>query len=122
MTRTAHTATLLLLATGLALGGCGEKPPAGIKFAPYEAGYATKPDFARVEHEFPLAPVDLAKLTPGALKTYDQEQIDQIYARLTAGPIPDGAYEGDLFFPKGTEILVKTGDKTIGRVTEVAKW
>lgn len=28
----------------------------------------------------------------------------------------------DLFFPKGTEILVKTGDKTIGRVTEVAKW
>jgi hypothetical protein len=101
MTRTAHTATLLLLATGLALVGCGEKPPAGIKFAPYEAGYATKPDFARVEHEFPLAPVDLAKLTPGALKTYDQEQIDQIYARLTAGPIPDGAYEGDLFFPKG---------------------
>jgi len=101
MTRTAHTATLLLLATGLALGGCGEKPPAGIKFAPYEAGYATKPDFARVESEFPLAPADLAKLTPGALKTYDQEQIDQIYARLTAGPIPDGAYEGDLFFPKG---------------------
>jgi hypothetical protein len=101
MKRTAHTATLLLLATGLALVGCGEKPPAGIKFAPYEAGYATKPDFARVEHEFPLAPADLAKLTPGALKTYDQEQIDQIYARLTAGPIPDGAYEGDLFFPKG---------------------
>jgi len=101
MTRTAHTATLLLLATGLALVGCGEKPPAGIKFAPYEAGYATKPDFARVESEFPLAPADLAKLTPGALKTYDQEQIDQIYARLTAGPIPDGAYEGDLFFPKG---------------------
>jgi hypothetical protein len=101
MTRTAHTATLLLLATGLVLVGCGEKPPAGIKFAPYEAGYASKPDFARVESEFPLAPADLAKLTPGALKTYDQEQIDQIYARLTAGPIPDGAYEGDLFFPKG---------------------
>ncbi len=101
MTRTAHTATLLLLATGFVLVGCGEKPPAGIKFAPYEAGYASKPDFARVESEFPLAPADLAKLTPGALKTYDQEQIDQIYARLTAGPIPDGAYEGDLFFPKG---------------------
>src|SRR5512134_835124 len=101
MKRTAHTAALLLLATGFILTGCGEKPPAGIKFAPYEAGYATKPDFARVEHEFPLAAADLAKLTPAALKSYDQEQIDQIYARLTAGPIPDGAFEGDLFFPKG---------------------
>jgi hypothetical protein len=101
MTRTAHTAVLLLIGSLLTLAGCGETPPAGIKFAPYEAGYASKPDFARVEHEFPLAPADLAKLTPGALKSYDQEQIDQIYARLTAGPIPDGAYEGDLFFPKG---------------------
>ena len=90
-----------MLAAGLALVGCEEKPPAGIKFAPYQAGYATKPDFARVEHEFPLAAADLARLTPDALKSYDQEQIDQIYARLTAGPIPDGAYEGDLFFPKG---------------------
>jgi hypothetical protein len=102
MTRTAQVSAFLLsLATCLALVGCEEKPPAGIKFAPYEAGYASKPDFARVEHDLPLAAADLAKLTPGALKTYDQEQVDQIYARLTAGPIPDGAYEGDLFFPKG---------------------
>ena len=28
----------------------------------------------------------------------------------------------DLFLPKGTKILVKPGDKTIGRVTEVAEW
>ncbi len=28
----------------------------------------------------------------------------------------------DLFFPKGTKILLKPGDKTIGRVTAVAKW
>jgi phosphatidylserine decarboxylase len=28
----------------------------------------------------------------------------------------------DLFFPRGTKILVKPGDKTIGRVTKVAKW
>ena len=102
MTRTPHTAAALLsLVTCLALVGCEEKPPDGIKFAPYAAGYASKPDFAQVEHDLPLAPADLAQLTPGALKTYDQEQIDQIYARLTAGPIPDGAYEGDLFFPKG---------------------
>jgi hypothetical protein len=94
-------ATFVCLLACLAVFGCGEKPPAGIKFAPYEAGYSSKPDFARVEHEFPLATADLAKLTPEALKTYDQEQIDQIYARLSAGPIPDGAFEGDLFFPKG---------------------
>ncbi len=28
----------------------------------------------------------------------------------------------DLFFPKGTKVLVKPGDKTIGRVTKVAEW
>jgi len=27
--------------------------------------------------------------------------VDQIYARLTAGPIPDGPYQGDLFFSGG---------------------
>lgn len=107
-----RTASLALaVALGLALAACGDKPPAGIKFATYEAGYATKPDFARVEHEMPLDRNDLAKLTPGALKTYDQEQIDQIYARLTAGPIPDGAYEGDLFFPKGI-----SGDRRIREI------
>ena len=74
-------------------------------------GYASKPDLARVEHEFPLARSDLAQLTPGALKSYDQEQMDQIYARLTAGPIPDGAYEGDLFFPKGI-----SGDRRIREI------
>ena len=91
--------------------GCGETPPAGIKFGTYQAGYASKPDFARVEHEFPLARSDLAQADTGALKSYDQEQIDQIYARLTAGPIPDGAYDGDLFFPKGI-----SGDRRIREI------
>ena len=98
-----HRAAFLsgAIAACAVLVGCGEKPPPGIKFGTYEAGYASKPDLARVEHEFPLARNDLAQLTPGALKSYDQEQMDQIYARLTAGPIPDGAYDGDLSFPKG---------------------
>ncbi len=95
----------------LALAACGEAPPPAIKFATYGPGYASKPDFARVEHEFPLAPADLAQLTPGNLKAFDQEQIDQIYARLTAGPIPDGPFEGGLFFPKGI-----SGEK---RMTEI---
>lgn len=99
----AHRSRLVPVAILAALlaSACSEKPPAGIRFGAYQAGYASKPDFARVEHDLPLARSDLAQLTPGMLKAYDQEQIDQIYARLTAGPIPDGAYDGDLFFPKG---------------------
>lgn len=113
MTRIALRIASLPIAVGLglALAACGDKPPAGIKFASYDAGYATKPDFARVEHELPLDRADLARLTPAALKSYDQEQIDQIYARLTAGPIPDGAYDGDLFFPKGI-----SGDRRIREI------
>ena len=110
-----RTAGLLMLCA-FALAGCDQikgffsKPP-DLKFAPYGDDYRSKPDFAAVEHQFPLAPADLAKLTPDNMKNYDQEQIDQIYARLTAGPIPDGSYDGGLFFPKG-----KSGDR---RLTEI---
>ena len=100
-----------MLIAVLALAACGEGPPPAIKFATYGTGYASKPDFARVEHESPLAPADLAKLTPGHLKTFDQEQIDQIYARLSAGPIPDGPFDGDLFFPEGS-----SGKKRIAEI------
>lgn len=76
-----------------------------IEFAPYNTAYHQKPDFASVEHKYPLRTDDtraeLEKITPDYLASLDQEQVDQIYARLTAGPIPDGPFEGDLFFPKG---------------------
>jgi hypothetical protein len=91
----------LLLAILALTTACDRGPPKEIEFLAYDEGYASKPDFARVEYELPLAPADLANLEPGMLKSYTQEQVDQIYARLTAGPIPDGAYDGDLFFPKG---------------------
>jgi hypothetical protein len=100
-----------VLIAALALAACGESPPPAIKFGAYGPGYASKPDLARVEHEFPLAPGDLAKLTPENLKAFDQEQIDQIYARLTAGPIPDGPFDGGLFFPKGI-----SGEKRIAEI------
>jgi hypothetical protein len=58
-------------------------------------------DFARVEQEFPLSRADLTKLTPDLIATLEQEKVDQIYARLTAGPIPDGPYLGDFFFARG---------------------
>jgi hypothetical protein len=64
-----------------------------------------------VEHEFPLMPPELAKLTPKNIANFDQEQVDQIYARLTAGPIPDGAFDGGLFFPKNA-----AGDRRIAEI------
>lgn len=94
---------LLPILVLMMIAGCSRidsKPPE-IKFAPYGEGYLQKPDFAGIEYRFPLAPADLAKITPKNIALLDQEQVDQIYARLAAGPIPDGAFEGDLFFPRG---------------------
>jgi hypothetical protein len=84
----------------LGLGGCGGCAP-DIPFADYKDDFRTKPDFARIEHRFPLTRALRAELTPRNLERFDQEQIDQIYARLTAGPIPDGPYQGTFFFAEG---------------------
>jgi hypothetical protein len=67
-------------------------------------------DMARVEQEFPLDRADLAGLTPANLLALSQEEIDQLYGRLTAGPIPDGVYLGDLFFPRGESLGVRLGE------------
>jgi hypothetical protein len=82
-----------------------------VAYAPFGAYYASKLDFAQVEQLYPLSPQQLMSLTPQDLKGLEQEKVDQIYARLTAGPIPDGAYNGDLFFPKGL-----SGQKRLGEI------
>lgn len=104
-------AALILVAATLIVNSCSRSQPPKIPFAPYAEGYAEKLDFARVEHDFPLSRDELNKLTPDNIKNYDQEQIDQIYARLTAGPIPDRAYDGGLFFPKG-----QSGDRRLSEI------
>jgi hypothetical protein len=76
-------------------------PPPPVPFAGYGEPYAQKPDFARVELDHPLSAADRAKITPDNLRALPQEKVDQIYARLTAGPIPDGPYRGDFFFADG---------------------
>ncbi len=84
------------------LSGCEPKVEAPkIPFAPYSADYASKLDFAQLEHKYPLSAADLAQITPENIELLTQEQIDQIYARLTAGPIPDGPFDGRVAFPKG---------------------
>jgi len=84
--------------------------PADVKFA------ADGMDFARLEHELPLSTAERESLTPDQLAGYAQEQVDQIYGRLTAGPIPDGAYDGDLFFPRGTDGETRLGEIIEGRL------
>ena len=83
-------------------------------------------DFARLEYEHPLARLDLMRLTPANLRALSQEEVDQIYGRLSAGPIPDGPYQGDLFFARGDtlrtrleEILGGIGGRLAGSKVEL---
>ncbi len=97
----------VLFFLALMLQACSDQEPKLIEFVDYDEGYASKPDFANLEYEHPLADTrearaDLARITPDYLEGLDQEQVDQIYARLSAGSIPDGAFDGDLFFPRGS--------------------
>jgi hypothetical protein len=73
-------------------------------------------DFARLEYEYPLSLEERESLTPAQLASASQEQVDQIYGRLTAGPIPDGAYDGDLFFPRGTDSETRLGEILTGPI------
>jgi hypothetical protein len=92
----------LVLLSGLLLTACDNRPsPPDIKFAPDNADFRQKVDLAEVEYKYPLSPADLAKITPENLAVLSQEQVDQIYARLSAGPIPDGPYDGGIIFPRG---------------------
>jgi hypothetical protein len=58
-----------------------------------------KIDFAELEHRYPISRDALMKLTPEILATWDQEAIDQFYARLGSGPIPRGFYQGSVLLP-----------------------
>jgi hypothetical protein len=79
--------------------GCAARP--AIPFAASSQDYRTRIDFARLERRMPLTRADLMKLTPANVAALEQEEIDQVYARLTAGPIPDGSYRGTFFTARG---------------------
>ena len=98
---------LLIAALGLSLSGCdqisgwfGGKPD--IAFSHHGDDYASKPDFAQVEYEHPIPLAELAKVTPKYLAGLGQEELDQLYARLSSGPIPDGPFDGEIVFPRGS--------------------
>ena len=84
---------LTLIALVAIVGGCRTAAPP-IRFAPPGT------DVARLRSEFPLSEAERLALTPETLRALTQDQLDQIYARLSAGPLPDGPFRGDLFFPR----------------------
>jgi len=92
----------LLTLAAITLAACSKPEPPSIGFAPYEKGYQSKMDLAQVDYKYPIAPAELAKITPDYLATLEQEQLDQLYARLAAGPIPDGAFDGRILLPRGS--------------------
>mgnify|MGYP000011754752 CR=1 FL=1 len=58
-------------------------------------------DFDELERRYPLSADDLVRLDPDNIEALDQHQLDQVYARLQSGPIPDGPYRGSFFFAEG---------------------
>ena len=106
------TLTSIALAVCLpALVACtNDAPDPGVEFMRYSDSYDQKPRLATVEYRHPLTVEQRMAITPEWLSGLEQEQVDQIYARLSAGPIPDGAYDGDLFFPRGATGKVRLSE------------
>ncbi len=79
--------------------------------------YSAKPDFAMVERWAPLSPQDRKSLSPALLKSYSQEKLDQLYARLASGPIPQGDYEGSILVKNELVLTIEKMmmDKMINR-------
>jgi hypothetical protein len=91
----------------LALGaGCRHAPPT-VRFAPPGT------DDARLRSEFALTNDERLSLTPDSIRALTQEQIDQLYKRLSSGPIPDGPFRGDLFVPKDANGHARLSDVVV---------
>jgi len=106
----------LVLLVAVAGSSVAQTSPPNIPFAPPVDTALKDPDnptkvfrhdFARVEHQFPLSRADLMKITADNLAVLSQEEVDQVYGRITAGVIPDGPYVGNLFFARGDTLRTR---------------
>jgi hypothetical protein len=88
-----HYAITAIAIVMMMAGACRTAAPS-IRFAPPGT------DITRLRADYPLTDEERRALTPETVKALTQEQVDQIYSRLSAGPIPDGPFRGDLFFPR----------------------
>lgn len=106
------TRSVIFLALALAACGPDDMAAPAIPFAPLVDATIKDPDnptklfrvdFAKVQQRYPLSRTHLAALSPENVKPLTQEKLDQIYGRLTAGPLPNGAYRSEIFFaPDGS--------------------
>lgn len=96
---------LSLVAIVAIIAACRTAAPP-IRFAPPGT------DVPRLRAEFALTDAERLALTPEAMRSLTQDQVDQIYARLSAGPIPDGPFRGDLFFPRDKDGRARISDMT----------
>ncbi len=104
--------SVIFLALALAACGADDMAAPAIPFAPLVDATIKDPDnptklfrvdFAKVQQRYPLSRTHLAALSPENVKPLTQEKLDQIYGRLTAGPLPNGAYRSEIFFaPDGS--------------------
>jgi hypothetical protein len=73
----------------------------GIEFVETNStDYHDKVDFAEVEHSHPISQTALQGLNMDNISQLSEEELDQVYARLSSGPIPNGAYKGKIIFEK----------------------
>src|SRR5439155_5879497 len=84
--------------------GCRSVAPPIIRFAP------SGTDRTRLHQDFPLTDAERLSLTPDNVKALTQAQVDEIYERLPAGPLADGPYRGDLFFPRDRDHRARIRD------------
>jgi hypothetical protein len=107
---------LTLLAALVIASACRTAAPS-IRFAPVGT------DVTRLRSEFPLSDAERLALTPENLRALTQDQVNQIYARLNAGPIPDGPFRGALFFPRdrdGNARIRDLADPALPRLANIA--
>jgi hypothetical protein len=103
-----HSRLTILIRAAAVLGfaaACRMAMPP-IRFAPPGT------DPAQVRTDYALTDAERRALTPDNLRALTQEQVDQIYLRLSSGPVPDGPFRGDLFFPRDRNRRARVRDVT----------
>jgi hypothetical protein len=116
MSPTTSRVFIMMISIVAIASGCRTMAPA-IRFAPPGT------DPTRLRKDFPLSDAERQALTPDSIKALSQFQVDQIYARLNSGPIPDGPFRGDLFFPRdrrSSEAVSNLSDATPGALGALA--
>ena len=93
--RSLPAALLLAAAPALLALGCDRAA------RPEQVAFVEGLSAEEIEARHPLSAEARAELTPENVEALAQWEIDQLYARLTAGPIPDGPYQGRFFFAEG---------------------